>query len=175
MAALYIERYMNFGLTLAELHSGRPIIIAQPAATSRPAAAITSSWRRVRDGIRDAAAFHGVSRPPDPGDGQAADRGARPVAYLSLVSASAALPDGVVLTRLRQGLPAVIMAPARSHSGIVLSDRCDGHFAGGLTGSGVVGARQNWRQAIDLQKFLEMVASSAPSVVTATPWARRSR
>src|SRR5664279_1957138 len=56
MAALYRERYMNFGLTLAELHSGRPIIgIAQTGSDLSPCNRHHLVLaERVRDGIRDA-------------------------------------------------------------------------------------------------------------------------
>ncbi len=56
MTALYLERYMNFGITLEELHGGKPIIASpRPAATYRPATAICRAGpRRIRDGIRDA-------------------------------------------------------------------------------------------------------------------------
>src|SRR5205085_7184546 len=56
MAALYLERYMNFGLTLAELHSGRPIIgIAQTGSDLSPCNRHHIDLaHRVRDGIRDA-------------------------------------------------------------------------------------------------------------------------
>ena len=56
MAALYLERYMNFGLTLAELHSGRPIIgIAQTGSDLSPCNRHHLELaERVRDGIRDA-------------------------------------------------------------------------------------------------------------------------
>src|SRR5581483_10280950 len=56
MQALYLERYMNFGLTLAELHSGRPIIgIAQTGSDLSPCNRHHLQLaERVRDGIRDA-------------------------------------------------------------------------------------------------------------------------
>ena len=56
MAALYLERYMNFGLTLAELRSGRPIIgIAQTGSDLSPCNRHHLELAsRVRDGIRDA-------------------------------------------------------------------------------------------------------------------------
>ena len=56
MAALYLERYMNFGLTLAELRSGRPIIgIAQTGSDLSPCNRHHLDLAtRVRDGIRDA-------------------------------------------------------------------------------------------------------------------------
>ena len=86
MAALYLERYMNFGLTLAELHSNRPIIgIAQTGSDLSPCNRHHLDLaERVRDGIRDAGGipieFPG---PSHPGDRQAADRGARPQPRLS--------------------------------------------------------------------------------------------
>ena len=75
MTALYLERYLNYGLTRHELQSGKPIIgIAQTGTTFRRATATISNWapgpaghprrRRHRDGISDA---------PDPGDRQAPD------------------------------------------------------------------------------------------------------
>ncbi len=86
MQALYLERYMNFGLTLAELHSGRPIIgIAQTGSDLSPCNRHHLQLAdRVRDGIRDAGGipieFPGASHP---GDRQAADAGARPKPVLS--------------------------------------------------------------------------------------------
>src|SRR5688572_31253368 len=55
MAALYLERYLNFGLTLAELHSNRPIIgIAQTGSDLSPCNRHHLHLaERVRDGIRD--------------------------------------------------------------------------------------------------------------------------
>ena len=55
MAALYLERYLNFGLTLAELHSNRPIIgIAQTGSDLSPCNRHHLQLaERVRDGIRD--------------------------------------------------------------------------------------------------------------------------
>ena len=86
MTALYIERYLNFGLTPGELRSGKPIIgIAQTGSDLSPCNrhhlelakrvrdGITRGWRR---GVR-------ISGPPDSGDGQAADSGARPQSRLS--------------------------------------------------------------------------------------------
>jgi len=56
MTALYLERYLNCGITLDELRSGRPIIgIAQTGSDLAPCNRhhlVLAS--RVRDGIRDA-------------------------------------------------------------------------------------------------------------------------
>ena len=48
MTALYLERYLNFGLSFDELRSGRPIIgIAQTGSIFRRATGTTSSWPSV--------------------------------------------------------------------------------------------------------------------------------
>ncbi|OYW80175.1 MAG: hypothetical protein B7Z26_06860, partial [Asticcacaulis sp. 32-58-5] len=56
MAALYLERFMNYGLTPAELRSGRPIIgIAQTGSDISPCNRIHLDLAdRVKAGIRDA-------------------------------------------------------------------------------------------------------------------------
>ncbi len=56
MAALYIERFMNYGMTPEELLSGRPIIgIAQSGSDLNPCNRHHLELaKRVRDGIRDA-------------------------------------------------------------------------------------------------------------------------
>ncbi len=56
MTALYLERYLNYGLTRAELTSGRPIIgIAQTGSDLSPCNRHHIELaERVRAGIRDA-------------------------------------------------------------------------------------------------------------------------
>lgn len=56
MTALYLERFMNYGITPEELRSGRPIIgIAQSGSDISPCNRIHLELaKRVRDGIRDA-------------------------------------------------------------------------------------------------------------------------
>jgi dihydroxy-acid dehydratase len=56
MTALYLERYLNFGLTRRELQSGRPIIgIAQSGSDLSPCNRHHLELaKRVREGIRDA-------------------------------------------------------------------------------------------------------------------------
>ena len=75
MTALYLERYLNYGITLSELRSGKPIIgIAQTGSDLSPcnrhhlvlAERVRDGWHSVR-----------ISRSPHPGDGQAPNRGAR--------------------------------------------------------------------------------------------------
>src|SRR5215203_3913335 len=147
MAALYLERYLNFGLTLAELHSNRPIIgIAQTGSDLSPC---NRHHLQLADRVRD-----------------------RNLAYLSLVeSLYGYFFDGVVLTTgCDKTTPAMIMGACTVNiPAIVLSGgpMLDGHFAGGLAGSGTIVwyARQELAAGrIDLKQFVEMVASSAPSV-----------
>ena len=85
MTALYLERYLNFGISREELMSGKPIIgIAQTGSDLSPCNRHHIELaKRVREGIRDAGGIaHGVPVPPDPGDRQAPDRGARPQPHL---------------------------------------------------------------------------------------------
>ncbi len=145
MAALYLERYMNFGLTLAELHSGRPIIgIAQTGSDLSPCNRHHLELAtRVRDGIRDKGGIP-IEFPVHP----IQETGKRPtagldrnLAYLSVVeSLYGYFFDGVVLTTgCDKTTPALIMAAATVNiPAIVLSGgpMLDGHFAGGLAGLG---------------------------------------
>src|SRR5215217_5993102 len=176
MAALYLERYLNFGLTLAELHSNRPIIgIAQTGSDLSPCNRHHLQLAdRVRDGIRDSGGIP-IEFPVHP----IQETGKRPtaaldrnLAYLSLVeSLYGYFFDGVVLTTgCDKTTPAMIMGACTVNiPSIVLSGgpMLDGHFAGGLAGSGTIVwyARQELAAGrIDLKQFVEMVASSAPSV-----------
>src|SRR3954453_18162054 len=176
MTALYLERYMNFGLTPAELRSGRPIIgIAQTGSDLAPCnrhhVALGS---RVRDGIRDAGGVP-IEFPIHP----IQETGKRPtaaldrnLAYLSLVEVLHRYPlDGVVLTAgCDKTTPAVLMGAATVNiPAIVLSGgpMLDGHYKGQLTGSGTIVWSARKRLAageIDYGEFMELVASSATRV-----------
>src|SRR5450432_4391522 len=176
MTALYIERYLNFGLTPAELRSGKPIIgIAQTGSDLSPCNRHHIELaKRVRDGITAAGGIP-IEFPVHP----IQETGKRPtaaldrnLAYLGLVeSLYGYFFDGVVLTTgCDKTTPAMIMAAATVNiPAIVLSGgpMLDGHFAGGLAGSGTIVwyARQELAAGrINLQQFLEWVAGSAPSV-----------
>lgn len=176
MQALYLERYMNFGLTLAELHSGRPIIgIAQTGSDLSPCNRHHLQLAdRVRDGIRDAGGIP-IEFPVHP----IQETGKRPtpaldrnLSYLSVVeSLYGYFFDGVVLTTgCDKTTPAMIMGAATVNiPAIVLSGgpMLDGHFAGGLAGSGTIVwyARQELAAGrIDKPTFVKWVADSAPSV-----------
>src|SRR4029077_1227647 len=176
MAALYLDPYMSSGLTLAELRSCRPIIgIAQTGSDLSPCNRHHLQLAdRVRDGIRDAGGIP-IEFPVHP----IQETGKRPtaalarnLAYLSLVECLyGSFFDGVVLTTgCDKTTPAMIMGAATVNiPAIVLSGgpMLDGHYAGGLAGSGPIvwHARQELAAGrIDLPTFLKWVADSAPSV-----------
>src|SRR6476469_9945794 len=147
MTALYLERYLNFGYTREELTSGRPIIgIAQTGSDLAPCNRHHLELAsRVRDGIRDMGGIP-LEFPVHP----IQETGKRPTAmldrnlqYLSLVEVLYGYPlDGVVLTTgCDKTTPAMIMGAASVDiPAIVLSGgpMLDGHFAGGLAGSGTI-------------------------------------
>src|SRR6266852_6365969 len=176
MTALYLERTMNYGLTLEELQSGRPII-----GIAKTGSDITPCNRhhiflaaRVRDGIRDAGgiAFEFPIHPIQETCKRPTAMLDRNLQYLSLVEILYGYPiDGVVLTTgCDKTTPAQIMGAATVDiPAIVLSGgpMLDGHFAGGLAGSGTIVwyARQELAAGrIDMPTFLKWVADSAPSV-----------
>lgn len=176
MTALYLERYMNFGLTLDELRtSGKPIIgIAQTGSDLSPCNRHhVELASRVRDGIRDAGGIP-IEFPVHP----IQETGKRPtaaldrnLAYLTLVEVLHGYPmDGVVLTTgCDKTTPAMLMGAATVDlPAIVLSGgpMLNGYYGGGLAGSGTIVwyARQELAAGrINYDKFLEMVASGAPS------------
>lgn len=175
MTALYLERFMNDGLTPEELRSGRPIIgIAQTGSDLSPCNRIHLDLsRRVRDGIRDAGGipmefpvhpiFENCRRPT-----AALDRN---LAYLGLVEILYGYPiDAVVLTTgCDKTTPAGIMAASTVDiPAIVLSGgpMLDGWHGGELVGSGTViwrSRRQLAAGEIDEEEFLQRACSSAPS------------
>jgi dihydroxy-acid dehydratase len=176
MTAVYLERYLNFGLTLAELTSGRPIIgIAQSGSDLSPCNRHHLELaHRVRAGIRDAGGIP-LEFPTHP----IQETGKRPtaaldrnLAYLSLVEVLFGYPlDGVVLTTgCDKTTPACIMAAATVNTpAIVLSGgpMLDGYYNGKLAGSGtaVWKAREEVAAGrITYKEFIDFVASSAPSI-----------
>lgn len=175
MTALYLERYLNFGLTLAELRGGKPIIgIAQSGSDLSPCNRHHLDLaKRVREGIRDAGGipFEFPTHPIQ-------ETGKRPTAaldrnllYLTLAELLYSYPiDGVVLTTgCDKTTPGMLMAAATVDiPAIVLSGgpMLDGWYKGQRAGSGTVVwfARQELAAGrINYDQFLEMVASSAPS------------
>ena len=175
MTALYLERYLNYGLTRHELQSGKPIIgIAQTGSDLSPCNRHHLELeKRVRDGI---IATGGVPMqiPVHP----IQETGKRPtamldrnLAYLSLVETLYGYPiDGVVLMiGCDKTTPALLMAAATVNiPSIALSvgPMLNGWFNGERTGSGTIvwKARQMMAAGeIDGDGFLELVASSTPS------------
>jgi dihydroxy-acid dehydratase len=175
MTALYLERYLNYGLTRGELQSGRPIIgIAQTGSDLVPCNRHHLELAsRVRDGIRDAGGIP-LEFPVFP----LQETGLRPtaalernLAYLGLVEILYGYPlDGVVLTTgCDKTAPSCLMAAATADlPAIVLSGgpMLDGHFEGKLAGSGTAVWEARRRHAageIDYNTFMDIVSASAPS------------
>jgi dihydroxyacid dehydratase/phosphogluconate dehydratase len=174
--ALYLERFMNYGVTAGELVSGKPIVgIAQTGGDLTPCNRVhLETVKRVRDGIRDAGGvpmefpmhpiFENCRRPT-----AALDRN---LAYLGLVEILHGYPiDAVVLTTgCDKTTPAAVMAASTTDiPAIVLSGgpMLDGWHDGELVGSGTVIWRSRRKLAaglIDEREFLEAAAASAPSV-----------
>ena len=173
--ALYLERYMNFGLSLEELQSGRPIIgIAQTGSDLAPCNRHHLVLaQRIREGIRDAGGIP-LEFPVHP----IQETGKRPTAaldrnltYLGLVEVLYGYPlDGVVLTiGCDKTTPATLMAAATVNiPAIALSvgPMLNGWFKGKRTGSGTIvwHARQLLAMGeLDYQGFIKLVGSAAPS------------
>jgi dihydroxy-acid dehydratase len=175
MTALYLERTMNYGLTLEELQSGRPIIgIAQSGSDLSPCNRHHLDLaKRVREGIREAGgiAFEFPTHPIQETCKRPTANIDRNLAYLSLVEVLYGYHiDGVVLTTgCDKTTPSQIMAAATVDiPAIVLSGgpMLNGWFKGERTGSGTIvwKAREMMaRGEIAYKEFLELVASSAPS------------
>ena len=176
MTALYIERYLNYGITREELQSGKPIIgIAQTGSDLSPCNRHhVELAKRVRDGI---VASGGIcfEFPVHP----IQETGKRPtaaldrnLAYLGLVETLYGYPlDGVVLTiGCDKTTPALLMAAATVDiPAIALSvgPMLNGWHKGQRAGSGTIiwaGRQQLAAGEIDYEGFMEMASASAPSV-----------
>ena len=173
--ALYLERYLNYGITQDELQSGKPIIgIAQTGSDlspcNRPHVELA---KRVREGIREAGGI-ALEFPVHP----IQETGKRPtaavdrnLAYLGLVEVLFGYPlDGVVLTvGCDKTMPACMMAAATVDiPAIALSagPMLNGWYNGERTGAGTVVWHARKLMAageIDYKGFVELVASASPS------------
>ena len=175
MTALYLERYLNFGISLEELRSGRPIIgIAQTGSDLSPCNRHHLILaERVRDGIREAGGIP-LEFPVHP----IQETGKRPtagldrnLAYLGIVEVLHGYPlDGVVLTiGCDKTTPACLMAAATMNlPAIALSvgPMLNGWHRGERTGSGTIVWKARELLAtgeIDEEGFIRVVTSSAPS------------
>jgi dihydroxy-acid dehydratase len=176
MTALYIERYLNFGLTRAELQAGKPLIgIAQTGSDLSPCNRHHLELaKRVRSGI-EAAGGIPFEFPCHP----IQETGKRPtaaldrnLAYLGLVEVLYGYPlDGVVLTiGCDKTTPALLMAAATVNIPAIafsVGPMLNGWHRGERTGSGTIVWKAREQLAageIDYDQFMDLVTSSAPSV-----------
>ncbi|MEL6504987.1 MAG: IlvD/Edd family dehydratase [Pseudomonadota bacterium] len=175
MTALYIERYMNWGITREELQSGKPIIgIAQTGSDLSPCNRHHLVLaERVREGIREAGgiAFEFPVHPIQETGKRPTANLDRNLAYLGLVETLFGYPiDGVVLTiGCDKTMPAMLMAAATANiPAITLSvgPMLNGWYKGQRTGSGTI----KWHAKKELSagnlsygEYADIVASSAPS------------
>ena len=175
MTALYLERYINYGLTREELQSGKPIIgIAQTGSDLSPCNRHHLVLaERLREGIREAGGI-AIEFPVHP----IQETGKRPtagldrnLAYLGLVEILYGYPlDGVVLTiGCDKTTPACLMAAATVNiPAIALSvgPMLNGWYKGERTGSGTIVWKARELMAagkIDYPQFVDLVSTSAPS------------
>ncbi|MEQ9123133.1 MAG: IlvD/Edd family dehydratase, partial [Alphaproteobacteria bacterium] len=175
MTALYIERYMNWGVTRAELQSGKPIIgIAMTGSDLSPCNRIHMELApRLRDGVRDMGGVPFVF-PTHP----IQETGKRPtaaldrnLAYLGLVEILQGYPiDGVILTGgCDKTTPFLLMAAATVDIPAILINSgpmLDGWWKGKRAGSGTIvwqAREMHAKGEISWEEFIEMVAASARS------------
>jgi len=176
MTALYLERYLNFGITREELQGNRPIIgIAQTGSDLSPCNRHHLELaKRIKDGIRDAGGIP-LEFPTHP----IQETGKRPTAgldrnlsYLSMVESIYGYPlDGVVFTTGcdKTGPAAMMAAGALNIPSIAFSvgPMLNAYYNGKLAGSGTVvwEARKLYAQKkINYGEFIDIVTNSAPSV-----------
>ncbi len=175
MTALYLERYLNYGLTQEELQSGRPMIgIAQTGSDLTPCNRHHLVLvDRIKDGIRDAGGIP-IEFPIHP----IQETGRRPTAAMdrnlqciSLTEILHGYPiDGVVLTTgCDKTTPAQIMAAASVNLPAIaqsVGPMLNGDYLGQCVGSGTIiwEARQRLSMGeITQEEFMAMAAGSAPS------------
>ena len=173
---MYLSNYLNYGLTLEELHGGRPIVgIAQTGSDLTPCNRHhVELAKRVKDGIRDAGGVP-IEFPVHP----IQEAGKRPtasldrnLAYVGLVEVLHGYPlDGVVLTTgCDKTTPACLMAAATVNiPAIVLSGgpKLDGWWKGKLAGSGAVvwESRKLFAEGkIAFDEMVKMISSGEPSI-----------
>jgi dihydroxy-acid dehydratase len=174
-AAVYLERYSNYGITRGELQSDRPIIgIAQSGSDLVPCNRIHIALaERVKAGIRDAGGlpFEFPTHPIQETGKRPTAALDRNLAYLGLVELLAGYPfDGVVLTTgCDKTTPAALMAAATVNlPAIVLSGgpMLDGYVNGKLAGTGLVlwEARRRLAEGeITGEQLVDQVLTGIPS------------
>ena len=175
MTALYLERYLNYGLTPEELRSGKPLIgIAQTGSDLSPCNRHPLELAtRVREGLTAAGgvAFEFPCHPIQETGKRPTASLDRNLAYLALVEVLYGYPlDGVVLlTGCDKTMPACLMAATTVNIPAIslnVGPMLNGYFHKELTGSGTIVWKARERHAagdIDYQQFMDIVGSSAPS------------
>jgi dihydroxy-acid dehydratase len=175
MTALYIERYLNWGLTREELQSGKPIIgIAQSGSDLSPCnRSHLVLAARIREGIREAGgiAFEFPVHPIQETGRRPTAALDRNLAYLGLVEVLFGYPlDGVVLTTgCDKTTPSQLMAAATVNMPAIalnVGPMLNGWYKGRRTGSGTIkweAKKLKSQGAIDWAEYVDLVASSAPS------------
>ena len=176
LTALYLERYLNYGLKREDLQSGKPIIgIAQSGSDLSPCNRhFQALSKTIKDGIKEAGGVP-MEFPTHP----IQETGKRPTAaldrnlsYLSLVEVLYGYPiDGVILTTgCDKTTPAALMAAATVNiPSIVLSGgpMLDGNYKGKKAGSGTIiweARKLHAKGEINYDEFMDMAAASAPSI-----------
>ncbi len=175
MTALYLERYLNYGLTQEELTSGKPVIgIAQTGSDLSPCNRIhVELAARMRDGIRDAGgiAFEFPVHPIQETGRRPTAALDRNLAYLGLVEILHGYPlDGVILTTgCDKTTPACLMAAATVDMPAIAMNggpMLNGWWNGRRVGSGTIVWEARKRLAageLDYDEFIALVAASTPS------------
>ncbi|MDP6915292.1 MAG: IlvD/Edd family dehydratase [Verrucomicrobiota bacterium] len=173
---IYIERFLNYGITPEELRAGKPIIgIAQVGSDITPCnRGHIETAERVKAGIRDSGGIPFVFpvHPIQESCRRPAAALDRNLAYLGLVEVLHGYPfDGVVLTTgCDKTTPACLMASATMNLPAIVQSggpMLDGWHNGELAGSGTMiweGRKQVAEGKITFEELLDQVAASSPSV-----------
>ena len=173
---IYIERFLNYGITPEELRAGKPIIgIAQVGSDITPCnRGHIETAERVKAGIRDSGGIPFVFpvHPIQESCRRPAAALDRNLAYLGLVEVLHGYPfDGVVLTTgCDKTTPACLMAAATMNLPAIVQSggpMLDGWHNGELAGSGTMiweGRKQVAEGKITFEELLDQVAASSPSV-----------
>ena len=175
MTAIYMERYLNYGLTREELQASRPIIgIAQIGSDLTPCnRGHLETVKRAKEGVRDAGGIP-IEFPVHPIQESCRRPTAaldRNLAYLGLVEILHGYPfDGVIFTTgCDKTAPACLMAAVTVDiPSIVLSGgpMLDGWHEGELAGSGTMvweGRKSCAEGRMSYEQFIQQVADSSPS------------
>ncbi|SMR45680.1 unnamed protein product [Zymoseptoria tritici ST99CH_1E4] len=178
LSALYIDRYLNYGLTIEELSSNKPIIgIANSGSDLAPCNQHhVVLAKRVREGIRSAGgiAIEFPTHPIQESSRRPTATLDRNLSYLTLVELLSGYPfDGVVLlTGCDKTTPACLMAAATVNIPAVVMNvgpMLNGYVkrGRGLVGSGTVvwkGREMHARGEVGDEGLMELITAGTPSV-----------